>query len=66
MLLGMGIVYAFLAMLVFTITAMSAFVQRYFPDLSSRQVSSQQIEDAGVLAAITAALHQYRKKYPKN
>ena len=66
MLLGMGIVYGFLAMFVLAISAMSAVVQRYFPDLSAQQISARQIEDAGVLAAITAAVHQYRKKYPKN
>ncbi len=64
MLLGMGIVYGFLAMLVMAIGAMSKLVLRYFPDhpLNPRQ---HQIEEAGVMAAITAAVHQYRRKHPK-
>ena len=70
MLIGMGIVFAFLAMLVFAIGAMSSVVQRFFPEkpavhpaLGPNGLPS---DDPGVVAAISAALQQYRKKYSKN
>jgi oxaloacetate decarboxylase gamma subunit len=66
MLIGMGIVFAFLAMLVFVIGSMSTFIQRYFPELPAQHPAGKAIDDAGVVAAIAAALQQYRKKYPKN
>lgn len=65
MLIGMGIVYAFLALLIVTVNAMSAIVQRYFPDVPTGTPTSQTQtsgQDAGTLAAIAAAVHQYRKK----
>jgi oxaloacetate decarboxylase (Na+ extruding) subunit gamma len=66
MLLGMGIVYGFLGMLVIAIRLMSRFVERYFPDMPSHPAVSNYVEDAGIAAAISAAIHQYRKKYSKN
>ena len=67
MLIGMGIVYGFLAMLVFVIGAMSSLVQRYFPEMPANHPSmGQHLDDPGIMAAISAAIHQYRKKYPKN
>ncbi|MGD0959344.1 MAG: OadG family protein, partial [Methylomonas sp.] len=65
MLLGMGIVYGFLAMLVFLTNVMSVLVRRFFPDMPSQHPAGQALDEAGVVAAISAALHQYRKKYPK-
>ena len=65
MLIGMGIVYGFLALLVFSIGAMSKFVLRFFPDDPDENTRNQHIENAGVMAAISAAVHQYRKKHPK-
>ncbi|MGZ4959698.1 MAG: OadG family protein [Methylomonas sp.] len=67
MLIGMGIVFGFLAMLVVVIGAMSSFLQRFFPEVPSRHPAlAQQGDDPGVIAAISAAVHQYRKKYPKD
>lgn len=66
MLIGMGIVYSFLAMLVFAIGAMSSVIQRFFPELPSPHQLTQHGDDPGTIAAITAAVHQYRKKYQKN
>ena len=66
MLIGMGIVYSFLAMLVFAIGAMSSLVQRFFPELPSSHQLVQHGEDPGIIAAISVAVHQYRKKYQKN
>jgi oxaloacetate decarboxylase gamma subunit len=65
MLLGMLIVFGFLALLVLIIGGMSVFVQRFFPDMPGQLALGQFHEDPGVIAAITAAVHQYRKKYPK-
>ncbi len=67
MLIGMGIVYGFLAMLVLAIGAMSSFVQRFFPEMpGSHPALTPHGEDPGTIAAISAAVHQYRKKYQKN
>lgn len=67
MLLGMGIVYSFLALLVVAIKTMSSVVSRYFPDMPELHPAIKQSgEDPGTLAAITAAVHQYRKKHHKH
>jgi len=67
MLLGMGIVYGFLAMLVVVIESMSVFVQRFFPEMpAAHPAMPDHLDDPGILAAISAAVHQYRKKYPKH
>jgi oxaloacetate decarboxylase gamma subunit len=61
---GMGIVYLFLTMLVFAINAMSWFVQRYFPEetVTVTTVISDSAPDKRYIAAITAAVHQYRNR----
>lgn len=65
MLVGMGIVFLFLAMLVVTINMMSALVQRLFPEMPAPKVVPGITTDVdkSVVAAITAAVHQYRKKH---
>lgn len=64
MVTGMGIVFLFLAMLVVAVNMMSWTVQRYFPQApESLDVSDSHATDANVIAAITAAVHQYRNKY---
>ncbi len=62
---GMGIVFLFLTMLVGAINIMSAVVQRYFPEVPmSKSVPGITSDiDKSVVAAITAAVHQYRKKH---
>lgn len=67
MLLGMGIVYGFLAMLVVAIKTMSSVVLKFFPDMPSAQHPALVIknEDPGLVAAISAAVHQYRIKHQK-
>lgn len=67
MLLGMGIVYSFLALLVVAIKTMSSVVNRYFPDMPMLHPAIKPSgEDPGTLAAISAAVHQYRKKHHKH
>ncbi len=62
MIVGMGIVFLFLALLVVAINVMSALVQRFFPD-APRAVKVVKIEtDKATVAAISAAVHQYRSK----
>ncbi len=67
MLIGMGIVFAFLALLIVMVNIMTAVIQRFFPEDPMLDVSpvsaSTSHTDAGIIAAISAAIHQYRSKY---
>ena len=64
MLIGMGMVFAFLAMLIVAVKMMSSLVLRFFPELPSGQhPGTHHGDDLGTIAAISAAVHQYRKKY---
>jgi oxaloacetate decarboxylase gamma subunit len=65
MIVGMGIVFLFLIMLVVAINIMSALVQRYFPDGPATAAASVNAGglDKSVVAAITAAVHHYRNKH---
>src|SRR5512136_1970277 len=67
LLIGMGMVYAFLAMLVIPINVMTAFVRRYFPEMPPKFAEPVVAAgaDKAVVAAIMAAVHQYRKKHNK-
>ncbi|MDD5227564.1 MAG: OadG family transporter subunit [Methylococcales bacterium] len=64
---GMGIVFLFLTMLVVVINVMSGLIQRYLPEeptLSiSIPVSQSTATDKNYIAAITAAVHQYRSTH---
>jgi len=70
MLFGMGTVVLFLALLVIATTGMSAFITRYFPQPEPPPVTARERGasaaapaelDPGVVAVITAAIHQHRK-----
>jgi oxaloacetate decarboxylase gamma subunit len=64
MISGMTIVFLFLVMLVYAINLMSFLVQRYFPDVSATNIHvATGGVDKQVVAAITAAVHQYRNKH---
>lgn len=62
---GMGIVFLFLGMLVGAINLMSSLVQRFFPEVPVMGVSPSVSSgiDKNVVAAITAAVHQYRREH---
>ena len=66
MLIGMTIVFGFLAMLIVAIKGMAALIERFFPDMPVNFGMSQHGDDPGIIAAIAAAVHQYRTKYPKH
>ncbi|MGR8997736.1 MAG: OadG family protein [Gammaproteobacteria bacterium] len=65
MFVGMGIVFLFLAMLVVAINIMSSLVRRFFPDTPALAVAAPVSGgiDKSTVAAITAAVHQYRSKH---
>jgi oxaloacetate decarboxylase gamma subunit len=66
MLVGMGIVFLFLIMLVGAINGMTALVLRFFPEVTPTTISVPAAvigTDKNTIAAITAALHAYRSKH---
>lgn len=67
MLIGMSIVFAFLAMLVVMVNIMTALIKRFFPEdslpVATPLSASASHTDAGIISAISAAVHQYRSKY---
>ena len=64
MFVGMGIVFLFLTMLVGAINLMSSLVQRFFPDMPVMGIMPAVPSgiDKTIIAAISAAVHQYRHK----
>jgi oxaloacetate decarboxylase gamma subunit len=67
MIIGMVIVFAFLALLVVMVNIMTWMIQRFFPEdniiIAPAASASTSHTDAGIIAAISAAVHQYRSKY---
>ncbi len=62
MLVGMGIVYLFLALLVIVINMMSYVIQRFFPEEPPAVKIGSNGLDKNTVAAITAAVHHYRSR----
>jgi oxaloacetate decarboxylase gamma subunit len=67
MLIGMVAVYTFLFLLVVLLRLMSQTIQRYFPvkqveKPTQLDTSSNQTVSPAIVAAIGAAIHQYRQK----
>lgn len=70
MLYGMGTVVLFLAALVLATAGMSGFITRYFPQPEPPPVKARERGpgeaaaelDPGIVAVITAAIHQHRDK----
>jgi oxaloacetate decarboxylase gamma subunit len=70
MIFGMGSVFVFLTLLVIVTTIMSAIVQRFAPEKTlvisaAAKPSAAAAIDPKITAAITTAIHQYRKKSHK-
>ena len=72
MLYGMGTVVLFLAALVLATTGMSGFITRFFPQPELPPVTARERGagkataaelDPGVVAVITAAIHQHRDNH---
>ncbi|MBU2711429.1 OadG family protein [Zooshikella harenae] len=69
MLLGMGFVFVFLTLLIYATELMSAVVQKYFPEklipakLAKIGPVPAEAEDTQLIAVISAAIQQYRKKH---
>lgn len=66
MLIGMGIVYLFLTMLVVVINIMSVLIQRFFPEVPPNTLIVPTIVtgvDKSTIAAISAAVHAYRNRH---
>jgi oxaloacetate decarboxylase gamma subunit len=67
MMIGMGIVFAFLTLLIVLVNVMTSLVEKYIPEDSDLYTSVTSAitrhTDAGIIAAISAAVHQYRTKH---
>lgn len=68
MLIGMGIVFMFLALLVVAINIMSSLVTRFLPEPAVvpppvPSLASKKSIDPGVTAAISAAIYHYKKQH---
>lgn len=71
MVTGMAIVFALLGLMVLLINAMAATVQRYLPAPApiERRPQAQAAApgaNSAELAAISAAIHQHRRRHPKS
>ncbi len=68
MILGMGIVFCFLTLLVIALTVMSTFLKQSADSEESAAASSGEtlpvsdLQDPELLSAITAAVHSFRAK----
>ncbi len=66
MMIGMIAVFAFLLLLVLVVQVVSMFMQRYFPvkpiDKPALTDMSTAAVNPAVIAAISAAVHQYRQQ----
>ncbi len=62
MLVGMGVVYLFLTALVIAIGLMSSLLQRFFPEAPPAPKKISLEPDNSTIAAISAAVHQYRNR----
>ncbi len=67
MVLGMGIVYILLSLIVFLTTIQAKLVAKYFPDkpsggaVGAKSSTGASSDDGAVVAAIVAAVTKYKK-----
>ncbi len=67
MLVGMATVFCFLTLLVISIHISSKVINRFWPEaLASAEPNNTSDTNDDVVAAITAAVHQYRNKHSRN
>ncbi len=63
MFLGMGVVFAFLLILVQVVKVEAKIINKYFPEeVPKAPASSDQAEESQRIAAIIAAVTEFRKK----
>ena len=66
MLIGMFIVFGFLALLVVLVNVMTSLVAKYFPEDTLLNMpftsATTNSSDSGIIAAITVAVHRYRNR----
>jgi oxaloacetate decarboxylase gamma subunit len=64
MILGMSTVFVFLAVLIIMMNILSYIIDRFFPELkhTTAIVAPAQKDNKKIVAAITAAVMQYRKE----
>ncbi len=68
MAIGMAIVFVFLAVLVLAVNMLKLFVQQFFPAQQSNQTvtgNAGVTDNSNIIAAISAAVTQYRSKHSK-
>jgi oxaloacetate decarboxylase (Na+ extruding) subunit gamma len=65
MLIGMGIVFLFLGLLVIVTNAMSQTILKYFPELEQENDKPKGQDHQEVVAVITSAIHKYRSNKNK-
>jgi len=65
MCIGMGVVFAFLGLLVFLTQQLSYWVNKLSPEVSSRPVNDS-LEDSELIVVISTAIQQYRNTESKN
>ncbi len=66
--IGMVIVFIFLAVLVLAVNMLRLFVQQFFPAQQSNQAVTGSVglaDNSNIIAAISAAVTQYRNKHSK-
>ena len=63
MLVGMATVFCFLTLLVLCINISSKVINRFWPEALPSSTQQNASSDGDVIAAITAAVHQYRNKH---
>jgi len=67
MILGMGIVYLFLTIMIFALKLQAKLIAKFFPEenkttIAKKEVKTTESEDSAIIAAITAAIIHHNNK----